>query len=277
MTKLANDNGFRFSRKWVGAIALGAMISLISACEGIAPTDQAGQETPGTGQDSAQVEEGAPIEGELVTLRSTVNEVLDNNGFVMESEDGSAVLVINPTGVPFVPPEDDMPVQVTGQLETFDAATIQQQYGIELDPGIYNQYSQEPVVVAQNFALAPTPQELWDEPTSYFEQAIAIEGEPRLLEEGTTGAFALYDEGWVDDVGILVVGNQQLVDSATLEDDERVVVTGEARPIDEQILRDANLNLTDAQIQNFLERYENRPVIIAEEVYRGADAPIPSL
>lgn len=277
MTKSATNKGFGLNRNWMGAIALGAVISLISACDGVAPTNQAGQETTGTGGDVAQVEEGTPVAGDLVTLRSTVNEVLDNNGFVMESQDGSSVLVLNPTGVPFIPPEDNMPVQVTGQLETFDAATLQQQYGIELDPAVYDQYSQEPVIIAQNFALAPTPQELWDEPTQYFDQTIAVEGEPRPLEEGTTNAFALYDDNWVDNVGVLVVGTQQLVDPAILEDDERIVVTGEARPIDEQFLREANLNLTDAQIQDFLERYENRPVIVADEVYLGAEAPIPSL
>ena len=65
--------------------------------------------------------------------------------------------MINPTDTPFTPPDVEVPIQVTGVLETFDADTIEQQYGVTLDPDLYGEYDQQPAIVAENFALAPRP------------------------------------------------------------------------------------------------------------------------
>ncbi|MGG6294664.1 hypothetical protein ACQ4M4_09580 [Leptolyngbya sp. AN02str] len=265
----------RSKKTWGGAIALGLIVALASGCNGVAQNDQVGQDNV-TSDDVAQVEPGDSVVGEEVTIRSGVTEVIDDNGFVMESANGGDILVVNSTGTPFTLPQQQIPIQVTGQLETFSAAGLQQRYGVTLDPNRYSQYEQQPVVVANNFAPAPRPQDLWDAPEGYFNETIAVEGDIRLLDETSSG-FALFEEGWANDIGVLVIGVDQATNTAELEAGENVVVTGEARQADINLLRQANLNWTDTQIEEFLSRYENRPVIVAEEVYPSATPPHPTV
>ncbi|MGG6241695.1 hypothetical protein ACQ4N7_23975 [Nodosilinea sp. AN01ver1] len=271
----SNQKSTRGRKSWAGAIALGLTLSLVSACNTATPDTQAEQENV-TSDQITEVGPGEPIVGELVTVRSGITETIDDNSFVMESNNGDPILVINPAGAAFTPPEEDIPVQVTGQLEVFDAASIDQ-YGVQdLDPALYEEYDQQPVIVADSIALAPRPQDLSEAPDEYFDETIAIEGDLRPLE-GADNAFALFEEGWNDDVGVLVVGVDQAVDTASLEEGENVVVTGQARPADAAALQEANFGWDDDQIQEFLSRYENRPVIFVEEVYPSAVPPHPSV
>ncbi len=263
------------SGAWKGAIALGLSLSLLSACNGQTQSNQAEQDNV-TSDDVTQVEAGNPDLGQLVTVRSGVVETLDDNGFVMESNNGDLILVINATGTPFTQPEAAIPIQVTGQLEIFSAADSAQQYGMELDSVLYDEYDQQPVIIAENFALAPRPQDLWNAPDEYYEETIAVEGDLRPLEE-SENAFALFEDGWASDTGVLVVGVGQLVEVADLEAGENIVVTGQARQLDEAMLREAEFGWDDSQIQEFLSRYEDRPVIVAEQVYPSALPPHPGV
>ncbi|GAB4365186.1 MAG: hypothetical protein Kow00121_01550 [Elainellaceae cyanobacterium] len=260
----------------LGAIALGLTMSLLAGCQEFTQADQPAEEGNVTSEDVTQVSEEDSAVGEIVTIRSGVSETLDSSGFIMESGDGESILIVNSTGTAFTPPDQEVPIQVTGQLETFDAAAVEQEYGLNLDPNLYGEYDQQPAIIARNFALAPRPQDLWDAPEGYFNETIAVEGDLRKLEE-TNNAFALFEEGWVDDIGVLVIGVDQLVDPNTLEDGENIVVTGQARQADENLLREANLGWDDSKIQEFLSRYTNRPVIVADEVYPSAVPPHPSI
>jgi hypothetical protein len=261
----------------LSAIALGTLLLLASSCEGTNQANRPAEQENITTEDVTEVSADAPAIGELVTIRSGVAETLDENGFVMATASGESILVINPTGEVFTPPNQDMPIQVTGMLELLTAAAIEQQYGITLDPNLYGNYDQQPVIIAENIALAPRPQDFVEIPENYFDnQIVAIEGDLRTLEN-TQNAFALFEEAWIDDVGVLVIGTEQLVDLETLEDGETIVVTGQPQPIDAATLQGANLGWNDTQIQEFISRYENRPVILAEEVYPSAVPPHPSL
>lgn len=263
------------SGAWKGVFALGLSLSILSACNGQTQSDQASQDNI-TSDDVTQVEAGDPVVGQLVTIRSGVVETLDNNGFVMESNNGDLILIVNPTSTPFTQPQEAVPIQVTGRLEIFSAADSAQQYGIELDPALYSEYDQQPIIIADNFALAPRPQDLWNAPDEYYEEVIAVEGDLRPLEE-SENSFALFEEGWASDTGVLIIGVEQLVDVADLEAGENIVVTGRAQPLDENLLREAEFGWDDNQIQEFLSRYENRPVIVAEQVYPSALPPHPGV
>ena len=260
---------------WKGVVALGLSLAVLSACNGQTQTGP-GVEDNVTADNITQVEAGDPVIGQLVTIRSGVVETLDNNGFVMESSDGDSILILNPTGTPFTQPDEIIPIQVTGRLDIFSAADSAQQFGMTLDPALYSEYDQRPVIIADNFALAPRPQDLWNAPDEYYEETIAVEGDLRPLEE-TENAFALFEEGWISDTGVLVIGVGPLVDAANLEAGENIVVTGRARQLDENLLRQAEFGWNDSQIQEFLSRYENRPVIVAEQVYPSAQPPHPSV
>lgn len=259
----------------VSAIALGTVLLFAAGCEGFNRAERPAEQENITTEDITGISEDDPAIGELVTVRSGVSETLDDYGLVLAAS-GESILVINPTDTPFTPPDQEVPIQVTGVLEIFNAAAIEQQYDVTLDPNLYGEYDQQPAIIAENFALAPRPQDLAEAPANYFDETIAIEGDFRSLEN-TPNAFALFEEGWIDDVGVLVIGTEQLVDTENLEEGENIIVTGQTQPADAATLQAANLGWDDAQIEEFISRYENRPVIQAEEVYPSAVPPHPTL
>lgn len=255
----------------LGAIALGMATLLLPGCN-LAPTET-NADTNVTTEDVA--ENGSNLVGQEITVRNTVEERVGDDGFVVETETGERVLVINATGQPFQAASSDVPIQATGTVETFSAEQIQNKYGVQLDRNLFADYENQPALVAASMALAPNPRNLYEAPQGTFEnQQIAVEGEVRPLED-TNNAFALFEEGWTDDVGVLVLGVDQYLQGTPINDGENVTVTGQARRVDEQVLRDANLGWNDSQIQEFAQRYTDRPVIITDGVYPSAVPPVP--
>lgn len=257
-------------RAMFGAIALSLTALLVPGCD-FGTADQGG--TTETAQDV--VNDRDDLIGQRITIRNTVDETVGNNGFIVNTEDGNRLLVINATGAPFQVSDRDVPIQASGTVDMFSAQQIQNQYGVQLDPNLFADYDNQPVLVAASMALAPNPRNFYDAPQGTFEnQQIAVEGEVRLLEY-TNNAFALFEEGWVNDVGVLVLGVDQYLQGVPIEEGENVAVTGQARQVNEQVLREANLGWDDGQIQEFVQRYTDRPVIIADGVYPSAVPPVP--
>ncbi|PSB18788.1 hypothetical protein C7B76_07990 [filamentous cyanobacterium CCP2] len=253
----------------LGAVTLGLAALLLPACN--IPTQQA--DTTVTTEDVS--EDTASLIGQEITVRNIVEDTIGEDGFIVEADTGEPVLIINNTGVPFVLPDPNIPIQATGTVERFSADEIESQYGISLDRNLYAEYEDQPVIVAASMALAPNPETFYNAPEGYFaDQAIAVEGNVRLLEE-TNNAFALYEEGWANDVGVLAIGVDEYLEGVPIEEGENVAVTGIAEQANEQLLREANLGWDDAQLQEFLARYENRPVIVVDGVYPSAVDPAP--
>ncbi len=259
---------------YLGAATL-ALTTLLLGCGEIrqATTD----DTTTTTEDVAQVSPGDPVIGKEVTVRSVVQEPVGKSGFIIENRGaGQPVLVINATGAPFELPAGNIPIQATGRVESLAVADAQKKYNLTLEEGMYREYEGQPAIIAKSLALAPNPEDLAKTPTGYFDKNIAVEGDLRKLED-TPNAFALFEEGWVDDIGVLVVGvDRNLKAKGTpLEEGGNVTVTGVARQADAKLLREANLGWDDAKINEFVSRYTNRPVIIADGVYPSAVNPAP--
>ncbi len=251
-----------------GAITLGLAALLLAGCE-----------VPGTDQTTVRTEDVAEdtdaLTGEEITVRNVVEETLGENAFLVESDPGDPVIVINATGQPFQLPDPSIPIQSTGIVQTLSIDQIEQQYGLTLDRNVLADYENQPAIIASSLALAPNPETFYESPQGLFEnQAIAVEGDVRLFPD-VDNAFALMEEGWVNDVGVLVVGVDQYLQGVPIEEGENVAVTGEAQPVSEQLLREYNLGWSDAEIQEFVSRYTNRPVIVADGVYPSAMDPAP--
>jgi len=261
-------SGFR-----LGFVALGLSGLLLASCETTETNTPTAQEENVTSEDVAR--DTSAVVGEEITIRNTVESTVGDESFVMETEAGEPILVVNATGQAFRIPDLTIPIQVTGLVEQFAADAVGQEYGIELDTELYADYEGQPVVIAESIALAPTAEDFYEAPVgTYTDQPIALEGDVRVFEE-TTNAIALFEEGWADDVGILVLGIEPYLQGADLNEGENVVVTGEAQPLSEGLLREANPDWTDAQVQEFVTRYTDRPVIIADGVYPSAVDPAP--
>lgn len=268
-----------FDTKTVGkrlfSVSLAILGSTVLALQGCSqPQEISPGRTNTTSEDVANppAEDSSKLIGKEITIRNQVANVIDPNGFVLSTEGGNPILILNDTGTTFAPPTTgNIPVQVTGTVESFVVADIEKKYGLDLDPNLYTTYDRQPVVVAQSLALAPTPQNLADAPAGYFDKTIAVKGEVRKIatSETTPNSFALFEQGWVDDVGVLVVGIDRNLQGGPIQEGELVVVTGTARQPDANLLQ-KNLGWDANKTQEFLSRYQNRPVIVAESVFPSA-------
>lgn len=274
------------NRSLLGAIALGAALVVLPSCnatptneelsegqvnvtaEDLSENDLDQVALEGTGLDNVE-----DLVGRAVTVRSMVQETLGATGITLTT-DGEPLLVVNATNVPFTSPDaaigEEVPVQVTGEVVQFVLADVENEYGLELDENLLVDYEQQPAIIAESIAWAPTPEQLATNPEAFTNQVIALEGDVRDVVSDST--LTLFEEGWIDDYGILVVGvdSSLKAEDFALQEGETVVVTGSTQPFDADALQQKyNLNLSPDQLEEFTQRY-NRPVLVAEEIYPSA-------
>ncbi|MBE9178185.1 hypothetical protein IQ268_06250 [Oculatella sp. LEGE 06141] len=207
--------------------------------------------------------------GQRVTTRGNAGERIGENAFVMTSNlfNGREVLVFNNTGQPFELPELSQnpiaPVQVTGDVRQFTVRGIQREYDQALDPTLFAQFEDQPVIVANSLALAPDAAALRDNPDAFYGRRIIIEGE--IADILAPDTFTLSNGRLFEDGNMLVVG---ATPDTRMTQGEAVTAIGELRPfVPSTIQRDYNL-AWDSSTQEQLERqYANQPTLIAREIY----------
>jgi len=302
--KFLNQNVTRSLRKGALVFALGAF--LLPACqdynteetlgtgevgEGIEATEDTGivaDEGVGEGPFTVaqQIDQNVELEdltgdigayiGRTVSVRSDVTNILAESGFLLQNEGwfgGQEVLVINATGQPVLLPED-IELQVTGEVSQFVLADVERDYGVDLDPELYADYEQQPVIIAESVALSPDPADVTEDPTRFYNQVIAVEGE--IGEFVTPGIFRLEEEQLFSGEGLLVLSDiaemtEAAVTSGEVEEDSQVVVTGVLRPyVRADFERDYDFWDGDALAEVEAE-YDRQPVLVAREVYASAE------
>ncbi|WP_313898198.1 hypothetical protein [Nodosilinea sp. LEGE 07298] len=215
--------------------------------------------------------------GQVVTIRSEPVEVVGDSSFTVSDEQffgTEPILVINASGEPLLLPEDDdVDVQVTGEVRNFVIADVEEEFGLTLDPDLYVDYEEQPAIIAQSIALAPEPGEITSNPEQYYGETLAVTGEVEDIRSGS--AFTLDEEQLFGAEDLLVVyasprdGVQQPLPAVT--DDETVAVTGVLRAfVVADFERDYDLGW-DLEFQEQLEaEYSNRPVLVATGIYPSA-------
>lgn len=258
-------------RTKMGAIALALGLFALPACT----TEEEEVSTPLQEEQNVTTEEVdenlAANLGETVSLRGEVNELLGDASFLMDEDvvfGGEEILVFNASGMGLTLPEGEgTQVQVTGELQELVVADLETQYGLDLDPELYADYEDRPVVVAESIALSPDPGELAEDPSVYYGQRIAVEGEVEDILDNTT--FTLDEEELFGGEDVLVLAQGF---NPELDDGEVVTVTGTLRPyIQAEFEREYDLTW-DLDLQRQIEaEYENRPVFVADNVYPSAE------
>ncbi|AFY79780.1 hypothetical protein [Oscillatoria acuminata] len=217
---------------------------------------------------------GSPEEyyGQTVTIRGDFQESIDENAFKLTRGGflffgGSEIVVVNNTGQPIVPPEnDDVSLQVTGEVRQMRVAELQRDFGWDFwDPDVYVEYDQRPVIVAESVALAPDPGQISENPAQFYGETIAVEGE--LNEYFTFNAMLLQQDSLIGGGDVLVLLPPE---ANRINAGEEIVVTGEVRPfVMADIERDLGIRGWTPEMQRlFSEEFENRPVMLAENVYQ---------
>lgn len=224
------------------------------------------------------VDNPTAYEGQVVTIRSEPEETGDPNSFKLDDEDGfnifgldfdeDEILVFNLSGIPFsLPRDDDMEIQVTGEVRSFIRTEVERELGIGLDPDFYAEYENQPVIFARSIVLAPEPDEVTDNPEMFYGRPIVVEGE--IDQIYSPDAFTLHDDEPFDGEDLLVIGNA----GQTITDDDNVVVVGEVRLLTvADIERNYSLDWDDLDIDVQAEtEYEQRPVLVLREIYLIAE------
>jgi len=216
------------------------------------------------------VEEPGNFVGEEVTIRSQVEETVDNSSFLIADDeyfDGEAILVINASSEPFVIPDvGDTQVQVTGQVETFAMTTVADEYGITLSPELFAAYENKPVIIARSLALAPEVGEVAANPQMYYNQRIALQGEVEDVLE--SGLFTMDEDELFGGDDLLVIPSEG---ETAIEEDEIVVLTGVLRPyIRAEFDRDYDFNWDLSVSEKIDAEYEQKPVFVADSIYPSA-------
>lgn len=263
---------FQWTRKTLaclGAIALSSSALLVSGCTQPNITSSNNVTTEDISEQAEQ------LVGQTVTIRSEIEEMIDDSGYVVESNEffgGEDILIIDATGSQMsLSDAEDVPIQVTGEVVQFVIADIERDYGIGLDPNLYAEYEEQPAIIAESIALAPDPEELAENPEAYYNRVVAVEAE--VAEVYSSSAYTVGEEGWFSDGELLVVGatpNAQLANQNDPED-RYVTVTGVLRPyISSEFERDYDLTW-DLDLQQEIEaEYQEKPVLVARDVYPSA-------
>ena len=211
------------------------------------------------------IEQPQAVGGETVTIRSEVIRKVDDSSFTLsDSRSGSdeEILVVNTSGKPFLLPSDeDLRVQVTGEVTPFTLVELQQEYNLDLNAELYAEYETQPAILAQSLALAPDPGQVTKSPERFYDLAIAVEGEVEDVIDANT--LTLDEEKLFGATDLLVIG---IPTQASL-DGQKVTVTGVLRPF---ILTEfeTDYDLTwDLEIkEKLVAEYTNKPVFVADVI-----------
>ncbi len=231
---------------------------------------QESQETESnvTIEDIADEENNVTV-GEEVTVRGEVAQVEPGISFVLQEEglfDGDEVLVINVSQKILPEQTDDLGLQITGEVGTLILADVEQDYGLDLDPNLYVDYENKPVIFASNMVLSPDLEDVAENPDIYYSQEIAVRGEVKNINSDY--AFILREDKLFSDDNLLILSTKG---EPLPTQDEKVVVTGIVRPyIQSEFERDYDLTW-DLDLQEKIEaEYREKPVLIVDSIYPSA-------
>ncbi|MFM2060504.1 MAG: hypothetical protein RLZZ507_174 [Cyanobacteriota bacterium] len=251
-------------------IALGAMVIMLPACEFEDRREAFEPVPPADVVTETVTDQTDQLIGKTVTIRSQPIRKISPSAFTIIDEDmfgPQNILVINATGEPFQLPETaNTEVQVTGPVQRFNLAEINRNYNLNLQPNLYQEYENQPVIIAKSSALSPTPGELTTNPSAYYDKTLAVKGEIKDIQSPVV--FTLHEEKLLGTTGLLVL---QTKSEPRVNQGDKVVVTGVLRPfVVADLQRDYNLTW-DLNLQRKLEaEYRNKPVFVATDVYLKA-------
>lgn len=216
------------------------------------------------------IDETESLIGQSVSIRGEVQDTVGETSFLIRDNqffDDDAILVINASGEPmFLPEVGETQVQVTGEVQQFILADIETAYDLTLDPELYADYEELPVIIAQSIALAPDPGDITANPERYYNLVIAVEGE--IEDVLAPDIFTLDEDQLFGGDDLLVIGTKDMAD---IKDEEVVTVTGVLRPyIKAEFERDYDLNWDLSVEENIESEYTEKPVFVAEEIYPSA-------
>lgn len=203
----------------------------------------------------------ARLENQTIVLHGSFQEQIKDGLFVIEDDSGKDldnVLVLNESGRSFaVPADSETPIWVVGEVRP-----LVQDLGepVETVEGI--SYDSQFAIYADRITLAPSPEELVENPEVFYDQEVTVYGEIEQVEAENT--FILRSPGLFSSDGIIVIGSGT-IDIAAVEDGTKAAASGILRPyVIAELEKDYALSW-DLSVQQRLEAdYRSTPVLITD-------------
>lgn len=270
--KLFNLNqieGSFMNRFWrfQGAVTLALMALILPAC---ADKEEANVSQTGNVTTEEVANNTSELMGKTVTVRSEPKDKVGPTSFTVSDEKffgNESILVVNASGEAFTLPEDDdLEIQVTGEVSNFAIADIERKYNLKLDKQYYVEYENKSAIIARSIALSPDPGDITKNPEKYYNKRLAVTGEVEEIQNANT--FTLEEEKLFGATDLLVLNPKP---ETAVKDDETVAVTGVLRPfVAAEFEREYDLGW-DLQLKEKLEaEYKTKPVFVADSVYPSA-------
>jgi hypothetical protein len=259
-----------FLQKSIGtAIVVVAATVLLSACTTNRPEATA-PGAPNNVTTEEVAENHLQLIGKTVTVRSEPIQKVGTNSFTIEDEQffgSEPILVINASGNPLVlPAEQDVEVQVTGEVRNVVVTDLERDYNLDLQPDLYRDYENKPAIIAQSIALAPKPGQITENPQQYYGKTIAVTGEIGNIRGANS--FTLDEDQLFGASDLLVINTTP---QATIREGEKVAVTGVLRPfVLAEIERDYGITWDQGVIRELEVEYRDKPVLVTKEIYPSA-------
>lgn len=254
-------------------IKFGAGALLLSLVSVVATIPKIQAQEPDSNTTLEELEEGATgLIGEEVTVRGLINEIEPGMSFTMNEEGDifaeDEILVINVSGemLPDMLAED-IEMQVTGEVGQFVYADVNSLYDLDLDPDLYVDYEDRPVIFATSSAPSPSIGDISKNPEEFYSREVAIEGQVREIKSDR--AFTMHEGGIIGTDNLLVVN---VTGEPIPAEEQRVVVTGMLRPfVVADLERDYDLTWDAGVVEELEAEYSQKPALVVDGIYPAED------
>ena len=206
--------------------------------------------------------------GQEVTVQGAYGEPVGQNAFTFWDQDlidlgQEGVLVISRTGEGFdFPAVADATLQVTGVVQPYNRADLENEVGYALDDPAFQDYEEFTVLIADEVTVVDEVETIPDveaNAEAFYGQTVTLEGS--VGDPVGEQAFVLFEDQLIG-VGGRVLVVQPDLDAATF-DAEAVRVTGTVQPLDVETLQNESGVTLDP---NLLAEYQDLPVLIADDI-----------
>ncbi|GAB4549469.1 MAG: hypothetical protein Tsb0014_44150 [Pleurocapsa sp.] len=204
--------------------------------------------------------------GQSVLVRNDAIATVGKRGLILDKDrafSGDTILVITPAAISLESAIETTPeFLVSGKVEQLSLARLQQQSGLNLDPNLYRQYENQPVIIADSVIFSPDPEDLTRSPEAYYGKPLAVKGE--LEDIKSYGVFELDEEQVFGGEDLVVVQPKPRI---KLAEEQTAIVYGTLRPfIIVELERDYDLEW-DLSIRKEIEaEYSQKPVLVADKI-----------
>jgi hypothetical protein len=206
--------------------------------------------------------------GKSVTIRSKAIQKIGFSSFTVRDVrffNGEPIVVVNASGVPLdLPLDQNIKVQVTGQVRNLVIPQIEQEFNLNIQKEDYRDYINKPAIIARYLALAPEPSQITQRPEQYYGRKVTVRGK---VEDIRSPVLLTLDENQLfggQDLLVLLTAPPKVA----INQDQTVSVIGEVRLfVVTEIERDYGFTW-HLNVKRQLEaEYGNRTILVAETIY----------